>query len=101
VETVSGANSCKVYFLAMVEEHLKEGGDLGLNGLGVPAVVLFVPPSSNSCDLYFPALYLLACREQLSILLSFCIEVQQVMVQSKKAMDKAKSKSQWYVPQDC
>jgi hypothetical protein len=94
VETVSGANSCEVYFLAMFEEHLKEGGDPGLNCLGVPAVVLFVPPSSNSCDLYFPTLYLLVCREQLSILFLFHLEVQQAIVQSKMEMEKAKSKSQ-------
>jgi hypothetical protein len=76
----------------MVEEHLKEGGDPGLNCLGVPAVVLFVLPSPNSCDLCFPNLYLLAYREQLSILPIFHRSATSDSI--KAEMDKVKSKSQ-------
>ena len=55
----------------MVEEHQNEGvGDSRLNGLGVPAVVLFVP-LSHGYNLSFPALHSPVCRKQLSILISF------------------------------
>jgi hypothetical protein len=59
----------------MVEEHQEEGGDPVLNGLGVPAVVLFVLPSPNSCDLPFSNSSPLMGREQVPILILFHMEL--------------------------
>jgi hypothetical protein len=98
VETVSGASSCEVYFLPMVEEHQKEGGDLGLNGLSVPAVVLFVPPSPIAPIVVTCTFQLsTSWRAESNYQIYFYLTEQQVIVQKQKwTKQKAKVNSMYY-----